>query len=106
MPHPYAHLASLLAAWFHQDFDLAGPTAEAVAEAYRRATRADEVARAAQDIERFLHDHAGLPPAQLGARFDSLFEPEVDPLGFAPSVEAFLRAVQRVLQAPPAPPSR
>ena len=96
MPEPYRHLAAFLHAWFHQDFDLAGDTVEEIVNVYKlSATRADMEAIIAE-IAAFLAS----PSHNQAVQFEQLFDLDIDPLGFAPSVEEFLGAITRVLTTP------
>ena len=95
MPEPYRHLAAFLHAWFHQDFDLAGNTVEEIVTVYKlSATRADMEAIIAE-IAAFLAS----PLPNRAVQFEQLFDLDIDPLGFAPSVEEFLGAITRILSS-------
>lgn len=93
MHEPYSHLAAFLQACFHQDFDLAGDTVEAIVTAYMQsATPADQKAIVAE-IATFLASTS----QNCAEQFEEYFDLDIDPFGFAPSVEAFLGAIARVL---------
>jgi dsDNA-binding SOS-regulon protein len=93
MSHQYEHLASFLASWFHQDFDLVGNTAEEIASVYKKTTNESEVKKVAEEIGMFLDEHR----ETLDEKFEELFDIDVDPTGFAPSIELFLVAIRRIL---------
>jgi hypothetical protein len=92
----YPHLAGLVQAWFHQDCDLGGDDAEIMAEV-RRVTTAAERAAVAADIRRFLADHPG---SLADAAFLRHLEPDIDPSAGGRSTTAWLREIQRLLEAP------
>lgn len=96
MPH-HPHLAEFLGAWFHQDYDLAGDTVEAVVDAYAASANAAQRQALADDIRAFI---AETPPAELHTRFLRAFEPDVDPEGLAADTREFLeRVVRRLTEA-------
>ncbi len=97
MPEPYRHLTAFLQSCFHQDFDLVGDTVEEIVTAYKQSvTRAEQEVIVAQ-ITAFL---ASPPSPNRAVQFEQLFDLDIDPLGFAPSVEEFLGAITRVLTTP------
>ncbi len=93
MRHSYSHLASFLGAWFNQDFDLFGSTIEEIVAEFKRSATPGEAAVICRDIDQFLHDHG----AAAGRGFAEAFEIDVDPLGFAPTIQAFLLTIREQL---------
>lgn len=85
----YPNLASLLSAWFHQDFDIEGETIEDIVNAYVRASPDRERQLLAEEITRFLETHKD----SLDSEFLRILEPEVEVTGFAASTQAFLQEV-------------
>lgn len=96
MPEPYRHLAAFLQSCFHQDFDLVGDTVEEIVTAYKQSTTKADMEAIVADIAAFLAN----PSPNHAVQFEQLFDLDIDPLGFAPSIEAFLRAIARVLTTP------
>ncbi len=72
--HEYPYLANLIGSWFHQDYDIAGSTLEAVIASFRKDTNSDDWAETRADIERLLnrYDDQALPE-----EFVRLFEPGI-----------------------------
>ena len=99
MNRPYAHLASFFADWLHQDFDLSGQTLEEVVAAFKRSAGPGAASAVCRDVDQFLSDHG----AAAGRSFAEAFEIEVDPLGFAPTIQAFLLTIRDQLGEPAAP---
>jgi hypothetical protein len=99
MSRPYPHLASFLGGWFHQDFDLVGSTLEEVVAEFKRSAAPGESEVICRDIDQFLKDHG----AAAGEGFAGVFDIGVDPLGFAPTVQAFLLTIREQLGEPAAP---
>ena len=99
MNRPYAHLASFFAGWLHQDFDLSGATLEEILAEFKRSAQPGEASAVCRDVDRFLKDHG----AAAGEGFARAFEMEVDPLGFAPTIQAFLLTIKDQLGGPAAP---
>lgn len=93
MNNRYKHLASFLGAWFHQDFDVAGSTIEEIVNAYLASAREDDIENLRRDIQAFLNDH----PNDASEKLTDTFDLDVDPAGFAPSGELFLRAICKAL---------
>ena len=99
MTRPYAHLASFFADWLHQDFDLSGATLEEVLAEFKRSARPGEASAVCRDVDRFLKDHG----AAAGEGFAQAFALDVDPLGFAPTIQAFLLTIREQLGERAAP---
>jgi CdiI immunity protein len=93
MRNPYPHLASFLGGWFHQDFDLVGSTLEEVVAEFKRSAAPGESGVICREIDQFLKDHG----AAAGDGFAGAFDIGVDPLGFAPTVQAFLLTIREQL---------
>lgn len=89
----YEHLASFLSAWFHQDFDVSGGTVEEIVAAYRASACKEDIDNVRRDILNFLKAH----PSDASEKLEEAFDLEVDPLGFAPSGELFLQAINSAL---------
>ena len=75
----YPHLAQLIGSWFHQDFDIAGNTLEAVIATFKRVSTPADWAETRADIERLLsrYDDQTLPQ-----EFVRLFQPDVTAEGW------------------------
>ena len=99
MNRPYAHLASFFADCLHQDFDLSGATLEEILAEFKRSAQPGELSAVCRDVDQFLKDHG----AAAGEGFAQAFEMEVDPLGFAPTIQAFLLTIRDQLGGPVAP---
>jgi len=93
MNRPYAHLASFFSDWLHQDFDLSGATLEEILGKFKRSAQPAELSAICRDVDQFLKDHG----AAAGEGFAQAFEMEVDPLGFAPTIQAFLLTIREQL---------
>ena len=93
MRSSYPHLASFLGGWFNQDFDLFGSTLEEVVAEFKRSAAPGESGVICREIDRFLADHG----AAAGQGFAEVFDIGVDPLGFAPTIQAFLLAIREQL---------
>lgn len=96
VPEPYRHLTAFLQSCFHQDFDLVGDTVEEIVIAYKQAATRDDMEAILAKIAAFLAS----PLPNRAVQFEQLFDLDIDPLGFAPSVEEFLGAITRVLTTP------
>ena len=92
--HAYPYLATLIGAWFHQDFDIAGDTLAAVIAAFRKETNADDWAETRADIAGLLrrYDDAALAP-----EFIRLFRPGVDPAAWKGSTRQWLARIDELL---------
>ena len=93
MQASFDHLARFMSGWFHQDFDIVGPTWQDVVEAYRQASTAEERLALQADIDAFLDAHPG-DDAAVDAHFQARFEPEVIVGSFMPTTRAFLQSVR------------
>jgi CdiI immunity protein len=93
MKQPYDHLASFLASWFHQDFDIAGNSVEEIVGAFKKTASTKQISEIRADIDRFLADHGDAAEAAFERNFDL----DVEPTGFAPSAVLFLRAIDTSL---------
>ncbi|MCG5052504.1 MAG: hypothetical protein KA712_06055 [Myxococcales bacterium] len=87
------HLRSLMADWFHQDFDLNGKTVEEVVKAYREVTSPKELVALRTDIQKFLQTSS-----DVELEFQELFHLEVDPCAFSGSRKAFLETIYASLE--------
>jgi CdiI immunity protein len=72
--HEYPYLANLVCCWFHQDYDIAGSTLEAVIASFKKDSNPDTWAETRGDIARLLNrfDDQALPQ-----EFVDLFTPDV-----------------------------
>lgn len=95
MPEPYRHLAAFLQSCFHQDFDLVGDTVEEIVIATKQSATRDDMEAIVAEIAAFLAS----PLPNRAVQFEQLFNLDIDPLGFAPSVEEFLGAITRILSS-------
>lgn len=91
----YKNLATFFSSWFHQDFDLNGETIEEIVSTYLQSADPNEVEILKKEIRQFLSENAGC----IQARFEENFDLDVDPLGFASSIEEFLMSIYKVLKA-------
>lgn len=96
VPEPYRHLTAFLQSCFHQDFDLVGDTVEEIVIATKQAATRDDMEAIVAEIAAFLAS----PLPNRAVQFEQLFDLDIDPLGFAPSVEEFFGAITRVLTTP------
>ncbi len=96
MPEPYRHLTAFLQSCFHQDFDLVGDTVEEIVIATKQSATRDDMEAIVAEIAAFLAS----PLPNRAVQFEQLFDLDIDPLGFAPSVEDFFGAITRVLTTP------
>jgi hypothetical protein len=94
--HAFPFLDALIAGWFHQNFDSAGDTLEAVIASFRKETNADDWAETRADIARLLrrYDDAALAP-----EFIRLFRPGVDPAAWKGSARQWLARIEELLRA-------
>ncbi|MDD4881213.1 MAG: contact-dependent growth inhibition system immunity protein [Gallionellaceae bacterium] len=76
-----------------KDFGGRQRTVEEIVSVYKKSARPTEIGAVQADIASFLADQ----PNIAASRFDEMFDLEVDPLGFAPSVEEFLLSIVRAL---------
>jgi hypothetical protein len=88
---PYPHLAELLGGWFHQDFDIEGETVEEIICAFNKSSSAQQRQAVIADIIEFLRTD----DAQIDADFIRIFNPDIEPTGFAASTRAFLSEIAR-----------
>lgn len=96
VPEPYRHLTAFLQSCFHQDFDLVGDTVEEIVIATKQTATRDDMEAIVAEIAAFLAS----PLPNRAVQFEQLFDLDIDPLGFAPSVEEFFGAITRVLTTP------
>lgn len=82
----YPHLQAFLSGWFHQDFDVVGESIEAIASEFKRVSPGSDVREVVADIREFIETFK----QQVDEKFAREFSIDVDPIAFAPSVEAFL----------------
>ena len=85
----YPHLQDFLSAWFHQDFDVAGDSIEAIADEFRQVSSASDATAVATDIHGFIAAFEG----SVEDAFSREFEIEVDPTALAPSIREFLMRI-------------
>ena len=64
--------------------------------AYKQAATRDDMEAIVAEIAAFLAS----PLPNRAVQFEQLFDLDIDPLGFAPSVEEFFGAIARVLTTP------
>lgn len=93
MAQHYSHLAELLGSWFHQDFDIEGDTIEEIIRAFNKSSSAQQRQEVIADITQFLRTD----DSQIDADFIRIFNPEIEPTGFAVSTRAFLSEIARHL---------
>ena len=72
--HEYPYLANLIGCWFHQDYDIAGSTLEAVIASFKKESNPDTWAETQADIARLL---SRLDDQALPQEFVRLFQPDV-----------------------------
>jgi len=87
----YPHLAELIGGWFHQDFDIEGETIEEIIGAFNRSSTPQQRLAVSADITEFLRAN----DARLDADFIRIFNPDIEPTGFAASTRAFLEEIAR-----------
>jgi hypothetical protein len=85
----YPELAALLSGWFHQDFDIEGDTVGAIIRAFNASSTQEAQQALSEDIHRFLE----IDDEQISEEFTRVFNPDIDPTGFAPTTRAFLEEV-------------
>lgn len=85
----YPDLANLMSGWFHQDFDIEGETVEAIIGAFNASSTQEERRSLMSDISRFLE----IGDDRMGEEFVRLFNPDIEPTGFAPTTRAFLEEI-------------
>jgi CdiI immunity protein len=93
MNNQYERLASFLGAWFHQDFDISGNTVDEIVADYKASATKEDIENLRRDIQAFLKAH----PNDASDKLEETFDLEIDPFGFAPSGEMFLRAINEAL---------
>lgn len=93
--HAYPMLEQLMAACFHQDYDVEGETVAEVVAAFRIATPPDQRARLRAEIAAFIAAY----PDDLDRAFESTFRPHVIVAAFSGSTLEFLRDVDEQLEA-------
>lgn len=81
----YPELADLLSGWFHQDFDVEGDTIEDIIRSFNKSCSRQDRQLLMADISRFL----GIGDDQIDNEFMRIFNPEIEPTGFASSTRAF-----------------
>jgi hypothetical protein len=92
----FPYLEQLLGGWFHQDFDLAGGTIEAIMENYRSTAHPHDVMGVKADIQRFIHN-AEANKADLEKAFVKQFNPDVLPAAWGMSTKNWLLYLNELL---------
>jgi CdiI immunity protein len=85
----YPALADLISGWFHQDFDIEGDTIEEIIGAFHASSTLEARQAVIAEITHFLHQHA----AAIDGEFMRIFQPDVNPAGFAHDTRAFLQEI-------------
>lgn len=85
----YPALADLISGWFHQDFDIEGDTIEEIIAAFYASSTLEVRLAVIAEIEHFLREHA----AAVDDEFVRIFQPDIDPAGFAHDTRAFLQEI-------------
>jgi len=93
----YPDLATLLSGWFHQDFDIEGDTIEEIIRAFKGSCSSKEHQALVIDITHFLE----INDDKIESQFLRIFDPDIDPLGFAPTTRAFLEEILSYLKKAP-----
>ena len=86
----YPTLSNLLSGWFHQDFDIEGETVEEIIGKYNASCSVEERQTLIEDISRFLE----IEDDMISQEFDRIFDPDIEPTGFAPTTRAFLEQIR------------
>jgi hypothetical protein len=92
--HDYPFLDALMGGWFHQDFDIAGDTLEAVIASYKKVDAPEDWADTRVDIERLLGRYGD---QELTRELIRLFEPDVDPEAWGMSTRQWLMRIHELL---------
>jgi len=87
----YPHLAEVIGGWFHQDFDLEGETVAEIIAAFNKVSTAQQREAVIDEIHEFLQ----ADDARVETDFIRIFNPDIEPTGFAPSTRAFLEEIAR-----------
>ena len=90
----YPELAALLSGWFHQDFDIEGDTLEAIISAFNASCTQKNRQSLITDISRFLE----IGDDRIDVEFVRIFNPDIEPTGFAPTTRAFLEEILLLLR--------
>ena len=94
--HAFPYLDALIGGWFHQDFDIAGDTLEAVIAAFRKETNSDDWAETRADIAGLLRRY---DDAALAREVVRLFRPGVDPAAWGGGTRQWLMRIEDLLGA-------
>ncbi len=89
----YPELTALLSGWFHQDFDIVGETLEEILGAFKASCLAEERRSLMLDISRFLK----IGDDVIDKEFNRIFNPDIEPTGFATTTRTFLEEILRHL---------
>lgn len=95
--HDYPYLKYLVGGYFHQDWDIAGDTLEAVIALFKNEHAPEYWAEIRTDIGRLMnrYDDAALP-----REFIRLFRPDIDPEAWSGSTRKWLIEVDELLRQP------
>ncbi|MBV8962819.1 MAG: hypothetical protein JOY97_06965 [Hyphomicrobiales bacterium] len=93
--HDYPYLNYLIGGYFHQDWDIAGDTLDAVIALFKDEHAAEDWTEIRGDIGRLLnrYDDAALPQ-----EFIRLFRPDIDPEAWSGSTRKWLTQVEALLR--------
>ena len=85
----YPQLTELLSGWFHQDFDIEGETIGEIIDAFNSSCASKQRKRLKKEIIVFLEKKDNV----LDEEFNQIFNPDVEPTGFAPTTRIFLEEI-------------
>ncbi len=87
----YPHIAEVIGGWFHQDFDIEGETVAEIISAFNKVSTPQQRQAVIDEIDEFLR----ADDARVETEFVRIFNPDIEPTGFAPSTRAFLEEIAR-----------
>lgn len=89
----YPKISDLLSGWFHQDFDIEGDTVEEIIAAFNLSSTQEDRHLLSLDISKFLE----IDNDRIDEEFIRIFNPDIEPTGFAPTTRAFLEEILNYL---------
>ena len=86
-------LATLMDAYFHQDFDLAGETVAEIVGEWRASASAADIERLRTEVQHY----RALVGSEIETAFERDFKPQIIPAAFSGSTAQFLQEIVAAL---------
>ncbi|WP_036254429.1 contact-dependent growth inhibition system immunity protein [Methylobacter sp. BBA5.1] len=89
----YPEISELMSGWFHQDYDIEGDSVEEIIGSFNASCSSKQKGRLIEEISQFLKMEDNV----LESEFIRIFNPDIEPTGFAPTTRKFLENIVELL---------